>query len=69
MEKSRQSKIKLVVPDSDMEREFEITHAERLLGMPNNGGWQLPENSEYIFDLNDGLKRKQPKGNSEGPKK
>lgn len=52
-----------------MEREFEITHAERLLGMPNNGGWQLPENSEYIFDLNDGLKRKQPKGNSEGTKK
>lgn len=69
MEKSRQSKIKLVVPDSDMEREFEITHAERLLGMPNNGGWQLPENSEYIFDLNDGLKRKQPKGNSESTKK
>lgn len=69
MEKSRQSKIKLVVPDSDMEREFEISHAERLLGMPNNGGWQLPENSEYIFDLNDGLKRKQPKGNSEGTKK
>lgn len=69
MEKSRQSKIKLVVPDSDMEREFEITHAERLLGMPNNGGWQLPENSEYIFDLNDGLKRKQPKGNTESAKK
>lgn len=69
MEKSRQSKIKLVVPDSDMEREFEITHAERLLGMPNNGGWQLPENSEYIFDLNDGLKRKQPKGNPESTKK
>lgn len=69
MEKSRQSKVKLVVPDSDMEREFEITHAERLLGMPNNGGWQLPENSEYIFDLNDGLKRKQPKGNTESTKK
>lgn len=69
MEKSRQSKVKLVVPDSDMEREFEITHAERLLGMPNNGGWQLPENSEYIFDLNDGLKRKQPKGNTESAKK
>ena len=69
MEKSRQSKVKLVVPDSQMEREFEINHAERLLGMPNNGGWQLPENSEYIFDLNDGLKRKQPKGNTEGAKK
>ena len=69
MEKSRQSNVKLVVPDSDMEREFEITHAERLLGMPNNGGWQLPENSEYIFDLNDGLKRKQPKGNTESAKK
>ena len=52
-----------------MKREFEITHAERLLGMPNNGGWQLPENSEYIFDLNDGLKRKQPKGNPESTKK
>lgn len=69
MEKSRQSKIKLVVPDSEMEREFEISHAERLLGMPNNGGWQLPANSEYIFDLNDGLKRKQPKGNTESAKK
>lgn len=39
-------------------REFEITHAERLLKMPNNGGWHLPENSKYEF-VNNGLRRRQ----------
>ncbi|MCM1077864.1 MAG: hypothetical protein NC344_06840 [Bacteroidales bacterium] len=28
--------------------EFEITHAERILNMRNNGGWVL-EDSNYIF--------------------
>lgn len=26
---------------------FEVCHAERLLRMRNNGGWQLPSGSEY----------------------
>lgn len=36
-------------------REFEVTHAERLLRMRNNGGWQLPENSKFEFDKENGL--------------
>ena len=28
---------------------FDIDHAERLLGMVNNGGWVLPKNSEFEF--------------------
>lgn len=69
MDKVRQSKIKLVVPGSNMAQDFEINHAERLLRMPNNGGWQLPDNSEYSFDFNDGIKRKQTKGDTESAKK
>lgn len=34
-------------------REFEITHAERLLAMPKNGGWALPKESDY--ELKDGV--------------
>ena len=32
------------------DRQFEVGHAERLLAMPNNGGWKLPENSQYIYE-------------------
>lgn len=28
--------------------EFEVSHAERILMMPNSG-WQLPTNSEYEY--------------------
>ncbi len=28
-------------------KEFEISHAERILSMPRNGGWKLPEGSKY----------------------
>ena len=38
-------------------REFEFSHAERLLRMPRNGGWELPENSNYEF-LDNGLRRR-----------
>lgn len=31
---------------------FEISHAERILSMANNGGWKLPTDSKYIFDKN-----------------
>jgi len=41
-------------------REFELSHAERLLIMPNNGGWHLPENSKFEF-VNNGLRRRQDK--------
>ena len=50
---------------------FEVRHAERLLRMQNNGGWQLPENSNYIFDYNNGIdirghKKKDPRSKKEG---
>lgn len=31
-------------------QEFEISHAERLLRMPKNGGWKLPKKSEFEFE-------------------
>lgn len=37
-------------------REFEISHAERILRMPRNGGWHLPEKSKFEF-VNNGLRR------------
>ena len=46
-------------------REFEISHAERLLRMPNNGGWHLPENSKFEF-VNNGLRRRQDKKEDSG---
>lgn len=45
---------------NDVTREFEISHAEQLLRMPNNGGWYLPENSKFEF-VNNGLRRRQDK--------
>lgn len=49
-------------------REFEFSHAERLLQMPRNGGWELPENSNYEF-LDNGLRRRGNKKKDNGKKK
>jgi hypothetical protein len=46
-------------------REFEFSHAERLLRMPRNGGWELPKNSNYEF-VNDGLRRRGNKKKDNG---
>lgn len=46
---------------------FEINHAERLLRMPNNGGWQLPKDSPYYFDAKNGIGYKQTKKGSTKP--
>ena len=48
MAKSKSTMITLSCP-SLVDRQFEVSHAERLLAMPNNGGWLLPENSPYEF--------------------
>ena len=37
------------------QREFEVSHAERLLGMVNNGGWRLPKDSKFEF-VDNGLR-------------
>lgn len=41
----------------DLTREFEFSHAERILLMPRNGGWKLPKDSPYKL-LKNGLKLK-----------
>lgn len=51
--------VTLVVPKNGMVREFDPKHAERLLDLGElNGGWQLPEDSEYEYTVENGLKRK-----------
>lgn len=49
--------VKLVIPAKNREAEFEIEHAERILRVQNNGGWQLPSDSKFEFDFEHGLKR------------
>ena len=52
--------VKLVVEKHDMSQEFSISHAERLLDMGEylNGGWKLPEDSNYTYDEENGLRLK-----------
>ena len=52
----------------DSTEAFEITHAERLLRMRNNGGWTLPEDSQYTFE-NDGIRIKENTGAIKSPRK
>ena len=35
---------------------LEKSHAQRLLNMPNNGGWRLPKDSDYTL-TKDGLRK------------
>lgn len=37
-------------------KNFEIAHAERILKMPNNGGWKLPKDSKFTFDDENGIR-------------
>lgn len=41
-------------------RAFEISHAERLLRMPRNGGWVLPDDSPFEF-VEDAIQRRRNK--------
>lgn len=42
--------IPLTIKGTEITQDFEHGHAERLLAMPNNGGWVLPDNSPYEFE-------------------
>lgn len=53
---------RVVLQAGDKRQEFEINHAERILRMPNNGGWHLPEDSNYQMDEVNGLTSKRNKG-------
>lgn len=66
MRKKKEQTVKLVVPKYNMEQEFGVEHAERLLDMGAhlNGGWELPEDSKYTYDEENGLRVKSDKGDS-----
>lgn len=52
----------VILQAGEVKQEFEINHAERILRMPNNGGWHLPEESNYLMDKLNGLIIKRDKG-------
>lgn len=47
-------------------QEFEVSHAERILDMGPavNGGWRVPEDSDYEYTEEYGLRLKSNKENS-----
>jgi hypothetical protein len=51
-----QTRVKTVeLQIGEKKESFEINHAERILKMPNNGGWKLPIDSKHTFDKKNGL--------------
>lgn len=66
MEKKKEQTVTLVVPKYNIKQEFGIAHAERLLDMGPilNGGWELPKDSNYYYDGENGLRVKSDKANS-----
>ena len=66
MRKKKEQTVTLVVPKYNIKKDFGIQHAERLLdmGININGGWELPEDSNYLYDEENGLRVKSDKANS-----
>lgn len=58
--------VTLIVPKHNIKQDFGIQHAERLLdmGQQHNGGWELPDDSNYTYDEENGLRVKSDKANS-----
>lgn len=53
--------VELTNAELGVTRKFEISHAERLLRMPNNAGWELAKGSNYIFTEENGIIRRSNK--------
>lgn len=66
MRKKKEQTVTLVVPKYNIKKDFDIQHAERLLDMGTNinGGWELPEDSKYLYDEENGFRLKSDKANS-----
>lgn len=46
---AKTTEVMLVCPKWGYEQKLSIEHAERLLSMENNGGWVLPENTQFNY--------------------
>ena len=66
MRKKKEQTVTLIVPKYNIKQEFGVEHAERLLDMgPQlNGGWELPGDSNYTYNEENGLRVKSDKANS-----
>ena len=66
MRKKKEQTVTLVVPKCNIKKDFGFQHAERILDMGTNinGGWELPEDSKYLYDEENGLRVKSDKANS-----
>lgn len=58
---SRLNTVTLLISGTEKLKEFEVTHAERILSTPKCG-WELPGDSNFIFDNTNGLKLRANKG-------
>ena len=61
MNKKAVRTVTLEVPSLGRKQEFDLAHASRLLGMPNNGGWVLPKDSKFTYDKKNGIRVKPDK--------
>lgn len=66
MRKKKQPTVILIVPKYELKKEFGVQHAERLLdmGVELNGGWELPQDSNYYYDDENGLRLKSNKADT-----
>lgn len=46
---------------NDRRETFSVEHAHQLLLMRNNGGWKLPEDSEWTWSAEKGFEKKEGK--------
>ena len=68
MSTAKTTKILLEVPKWGLRQEFDFTLAESILRTRDNGGWVLPEDSEFEFKDN-GLRYRTDKKGTEGKPK
>jgi hypothetical protein len=66
MVKVKATMVELEVKKDCIKRSFEIKHAERILSMGStlNGGWELPDDSKYYYDEDNGIRLKTDKANT-----
>ena len=62
---AKSTRVTLVVPELGMKQDFLPEEAETLLRNPQNGGWVLPEDSDFEFDGN-GIKRRAARKGAKG---
>lgn len=57
---AKETKIELEIPQG--RQQFPVEQADTLLRMKFNGGWKLPEDSEWTWSAEKGFEKKAGKG-------